>query len=150
MLSIVNRCLLNVISRKSAGERPHKECGDHHDEPTSCGRARSADGMRWRPRNEKFEISSPRGRSNKGIQIRDKQDCSRYFQRGAEQVCCPIHTIAKNVANYLQHMSAREGYLVAETVRSGREQIIELPPPLIQMPPTPMTRKSSGQKRLRR
>jgi hypothetical protein len=31
------------------------------------------------------------------------------------------------VANYLQRTSASEGYLVAETVRSGREQTIALP-----------------------
>jgi hypothetical protein len=34
----------------------------------------------------------------------------------------------KNVANYLQHMSTAEGYLVAETVRTGKKQIIKLPP----------------------
>jgi len=33
-----------------------------------------------------------------------------------------------NVANYLQRTSAKEGYLVAEMVRTGREQIIKLPP----------------------
>ena len=33
----------------------------------------------------------------------------------------------KNVANYLQRTSASEGYLVAETVRTGREQTIPLP-----------------------
>ena len=34
----------------------------------------------------------------------------------------------KNVANYLQWTSANEGYLVAETVRTERQRIIELPP----------------------
>jgi hypothetical protein len=33
----------------------------------------------------------------------------------------------KNVANYLQRTSASEEYLVAKTVRSGREQTIVLP-----------------------
>jgi hypothetical protein len=32
------------------------------------------------------------------------------------------------VANYLQRTAADEGYLVAETVRSGMEQVIMLPP----------------------
>ena len=32
--------------------------------------------------------------------------------------------------NYLQRLSAYEEYLVAETVRSGQEQTIELPPPV--------------------
>ncbi len=34
----------------------------------------------------------------------------------------------KNVANYLQRKVADEGYLVAETVRTGKQQIIMLPP----------------------
>jgi hypothetical protein len=33
----------------------------------------------------------------------------------------------KNVANYLQCTAALEGYLVAETVRMGRKQVIDLP-----------------------
>ncbi len=33
----------------------------------------------------------------------------------------------KNIANYLQRSSAAEGYLVAETVRTGKKQTIELP-----------------------
>ena len=32
------------------------------------------------------------------------------------------------MANYLQHTSAHEGYLVAETLRMGKEQTIKLPP----------------------
>jgi hypothetical protein len=31
------------------------------------------------------------------------------------------------MANYLQRSSAVEGYLVAETVRTGQKQVIELP-----------------------
>ncbi len=36
----------------------------------------------------------------------------------------------KNVANYLQRSSAAEGYLVAETVRTGQKQMIKLPAPV--------------------
>ncbi len=36
----------------------------------------------------------------------------------------------KNVANYLQRLPAVEGYLVAETVRTGRKQTIKLPVPV--------------------
>ena len=32
------------------------------------------------------------------------------------------------MSNYLQRTSAHEGYLVPETVRTGKKQIIELPP----------------------
>ncbi len=34
------------------------------------------------------------------------------------------------MANYLQCKAADEGYLVAETIRTGMEQIIALPPPV--------------------
>ena len=34
------------------------------------------------------------------------------------------------MANYLQCKAADEGYLVAETVQTGMEQIIALPPPV--------------------
>jgi hypothetical protein len=36
----------------------------------------------------------------------------------------------KNVANYQQCTATDEGYLVAKTVRMGRQQIIVLPPPI--------------------
>jgi hypothetical protein len=34
----------------------------------------------------------------------------------------------KKVANYLQRNTVAEGYLVAETVRTGKQQTIKLPP----------------------
>ena len=36
----------------------------------------------------------------------------------------------KNVANYLQCTSSDKGYLIAETVRTGKLQTIALPPPV--------------------
>ncbi len=36
----------------------------------------------------------------------------------------------EEVANYLQRTSAKEGYLVAETVRTRKQQIIPLPAPV--------------------
>ena len=39
----------------------------------------------------------------------------------------------KNVANYLQRTAPDEGYLVAETVRTGRAQVIALLPPVDDM-----------------
>jgi hypothetical protein len=41
----------------------------------------------------------------------------------------------KNVANYLQRTSAAEGYLVAETVRTGKKQMIDLPPAIDESAP---------------
>jgi hypothetical protein len=36
--------------------------------------------------------------------------------------------LRKNVANYLQHTTADEGYLVSKNVKTGKQQIIALPP----------------------
>ncbi len=50
------------------------------------------------------------------------------FNTGQNKFAAQFSQSRKNVANYLQRTSAKEGYLVAETVRTGRAQIIELPP----------------------
>jgi hypothetical protein len=49
------------------------------------------------------------------------------FNTGQNKFAAQFTQPRKNVANYLQRMSASKGYLVAETVRSGKEQIIKLP-----------------------
>ncbi len=49
------------------------------------------------------------------------------FNTGQNKFAAQFTQLCKNVANYLQRTSASEGYLVAETVRSGREQTIALP-----------------------
>jgi hypothetical protein len=38
--------------------------------------------------------------------------------------------LREEVANYLQRTSAEEGYLVAETVQTRKQQLIPLPPPI--------------------
>ncbi len=38
--------------------------------------------------------------------------------------------LREKVANYLQRTSAEEGYLVAVTVQTGKQQLITLPPPI--------------------
>ncbi len=49
------------------------------------------------------------------------------FNTGQNKFAAQFTQLRKNVANYLQRTSASEGYLVAEMVRSGREQTIALP-----------------------
>ena len=49
------------------------------------------------------------------------------FNTGQNKFAAQFTQSRKNVANYLQRTSASEGYLVAETVRTGREQTILLP-----------------------
>jgi hypothetical protein len=50
------------------------------------------------------------------------------FNTGQNKFAAQFTQSCKNVANYLQHTSTAEGYLVAERVRTGKKQIIELPP----------------------
>ena len=50
------------------------------------------------------------------------------FNTGQNKFAAQFTQSRKNVANYLQRTSANEGYLVAEMARTGRQQIIELPP----------------------
>ena len=49
------------------------------------------------------------------------------FNTGQNKFAAQFTQSRKNVANYLQRTTASEGYLVAETVRTGREQTIPLP-----------------------
>jgi hypothetical protein len=50
------------------------------------------------------------------------------FNTGQNKFAVQFTQSCKNVANYLQCTSMAEGYLVAETVHTGKKQIIELPP----------------------
>ncbi len=50
------------------------------------------------------------------------------FNTGQNKLAAQFTQLRKIAANYLQRTLAYEGYLVAETVRTGREQIIALPP----------------------
>ncbi len=50
------------------------------------------------------------------------------FNTGQNKFAAQFTQSQKNSANFLQQTSATEGYLVAETVRTGRQQMIELPP----------------------
>jgi hypothetical protein len=53
---------------------------------------------------------------------------NKTFNTGQNRFAAQITQSRKNVANYLQRTVADEGYLVAETVQTGKEQIIALPP----------------------
>jgi hypothetical protein len=52
------------------------------------------------------------------------------FNMGENKYAAQFTRSREEVANYLQHTSAEEGYLVAETVRTGKQQLIPLPPPI--------------------
>ncbi len=75
--------------------------------------------MRFHPR---------RGDATKGFKSLISKIATDTFNTGQNKFAAQFTQSQKNVANYLQRTLAYEGYLVAETVRTGREQIITLPP----------------------
>jgi hypothetical protein len=87
------------------------------------------------------------GESTKGYKSAISEIAMDTFNTGQNKFAAQFTQSRKNVTNYLQRTLANEGYLVAETVRTGRQQIIELPPPSIQTTPTRMIRGSSEQKK---
>jgi hypothetical protein len=49
------------------------------------------------------------------------------FNTSCNKFVVQFTELQKNIANYLQRSSAAEGYLVAETVQTGKKQTIKLP-----------------------
>jgi hypothetical protein len=49
------------------------------------------------------------------------------FNTGHNKFAAQFTELQKNIANYLQWSSAAEGYLVAETVQTGKKQTIKIP-----------------------
>jgi hypothetical protein len=52
------------------------------------------------------------------------------FNTGENKYAAQFTQSHEEVANYLQRMSAEEGYLVTEMVQTRKQQIIPLPPPV--------------------
>jgi hypothetical protein len=52
------------------------------------------------------------------------------FNTGQNKFAAQFTQLRENVANFLQRTANDEGYLVAETVRTGKQQMIDLPPPI--------------------
>ena len=52
------------------------------------------------------------------------------FNTGQNKFAAQFTQSHKNVANFLQRTAHDKGYLVAETVRTGKQQTIDLPPPI--------------------
>ncbi len=52
------------------------------------------------------------------------------FNTGQNKFAAQFTQSRENVANFLQQTATDEGYLVAETVRTGKQQTIDLPPPI--------------------
>jgi hypothetical protein len=52
------------------------------------------------------------------------------FNTGQNKFAAQLTQSRENVANFLQQTANDEGYLVAETVRTGKQQTIDLLPPI--------------------
>jgi hypothetical protein len=94
------------------------------NEPTSSSRWRHG---AWQHK-EATILLPRRGRNNKGIQVHHIPISQDTFNMGQNKFAAQFMQLQKNVANYLQQTSSAEGYLVAEAVRTGRNQTIKLPP----------------------
>ena len=71
-----------------------------------------------------------RGRGDpptKGFKSAISAIANETFITGQNRFAAQFTQSRKNVANYLQRTAADEGYLVAETVQTGKEHIIVLP-----------------------
>ena len=64
----------------------------------------------------------------KGYNSTISKIANKTFNTGQNVFAAQFTQSRKNVANYLQRTAADEGYLVAETVRTGMEQVIVLLP----------------------
>ncbi len=61
------------------------------------------------------------GESTKGYKSAISEIATDTFNTGQNKFAAQFTQSRKNVANYLQCTSASEGYLVAETVRTGKQ-----------------------------
>ena len=67
---------------------------------------------------------------SKGFKSAISEIANDTFNTGQNRFAAQFTQSRKNVANYLQRTASDEGYLVAETVRTGKLQTIALPPPI--------------------
>jgi hypothetical protein len=69
----------------------------------------------------------PRLGETKGFKSAISKIVHDTFNMRQNKFATQVTQLQKNVANYLPSTAALEGYLVAETVRTGRKQVINLP-----------------------
>jgi hypothetical protein len=69
----------------------------------------------------------PRLGETKGFKSLISEIAHDTFNMGQNKFATQFTQLQKNVTNYLQCTVVLEGYLVAETVRTGRKQVFDLP-----------------------
>ena len=72
-----------------------------------------------------------------------------HSTRDKNKFAAQIRQSLKNMANYLQQMANDKGCQVAETVRTGKQQTINLPPPINDMGPETEDLKIVGAKEVK-
>ena len=55
---------------------------------------------------------------------------SNTFNTGQSKFSAQFTQSRKNIASYVQHSIGKEAYLIAQTIRTGVLQTIDLPPPV--------------------
>ena len=68
-----------------------------------------------------------RSGETKGFKSTISKIAHATFYTRQNKLAAQFTRLQKNAANYLQCTAASEGYLVAETVHTGRKQVIDLP-----------------------
>jgi hypothetical protein len=63
----------------------------------------------------------------KGFKSAVSEIAHNTFNTGHNKFAAQFTQLQKNVVNYFQRTAVSEGYLVAETMRTGRKQVIDLP-----------------------
>ncbi len=90
------------------------------------------------------------GEPTKGFKSAISEITQDTFNTGQNKFSAQFTQSRKNVRNYLQRTVSLEGYLVAKRVRTGKKQLIALPPAVDENGTNVEVRGSSEQKRSRR
>jgi hypothetical protein len=77
-------------------------------------------------RQTKILLPQQRGRDIKRNQVGNIRNCKQYIQQGAEQVCHPVHPVAKE-CHQLPTEDVQQGVSGHADGATGKAQIIKLP-----------------------
>ena len=70
--------------------------------------------------------------ASKAYKLAISEITEHTFNTGHNKYVAQFTRSREEIANYVQRTSTEEGYLVRETIRTGKEQTIPLPPPVDQ------------------
>ena len=91
-----------------------------------AGRGGGGRGLRYNPRKGRADHAS------KAYKPAISEIAEHTFNTGCNKYAAQFTRSRKEIANYVRRTSTDEGYFVAETIRTGQEQTMPLPPPVDQ------------------